>query len=291
MKDNRKFIKGLLVWIPMVFAAVFLVLGCGSKYMDNEAMEDEFENAPEWVLLGHDPGIFSAVGSARIGKSGMQFAKTAALAQARNELARQIGVKVQAVVNTVARQMGMGEGQTVDQVGRQVSRHVTQETLNGSRQKEIWISPQFRSLRAGGHGRGCRKKVPYAIRCFQTLKEDREQWESFREMPGESGLDREIQTAFLTHYPEGKMKAIQAEVGEDPGRAGIKKGAVEESWPLVCQRFNDDVERVCDAGDVAEYTGLYRCFDEKESGRILSCGGRPSPVPDEAKDLSGQYRL
>lgn len=58
------------------------------------------------------------------------------------------------------------------------------------------------------------------------------------------------------------MKAIQAEVGEDPGRAGIKKGAVEEDWPLVCRRFNDDVERVCDAGDTKGYTGLYRCFDE-----------------------------
>ena len=195
MKDNRKFIKGLLVWIPMVFAAVFLVLGCGSKYMDNEAMEDEFENAPEWVLLGHDPGIFSAVGSARIGKSGMQFAKTAALAQARNELARQIGVKVQAVVNTVARQMGMGEGQTADQVGRQVSRHVTQETLNGSRQKEIWISPSsdlyvLAVMDEDAVKRSVRNQM------LSTLKEDREQWESFREMPGESGLDREIQTAF-----------------------------------------------------------------------------------------------
>ncbi len=58
------------------------------------------------------------------------------------------------------------------------------------------------------------------------------------------------------------MKAILAEVGEDPGRAGIKKGAVEEDWPLVCQRFNDDVERVCDAEDVAGFTGLYRCFDD-----------------------------
>jgi len=58
------------------------------------------------------------------------------------------------------------------------------------------------------------------------------------------------------------MKAIQAQVGEDPGRAEIKEGAVEEDWPLVCSRFNDDVERVCDVGEADGYTGLYRCFDD-----------------------------
>jgi|GEM_PF-426855 len=58
------------------------------------------------------------------------------------------------------------------------------------------------------------------------------------------------------------MKAIQAQVGEDPGRTGIKEGAVEEDWPAVCARFNDDVERVCDVEHVPGYTGLYRCFDD-----------------------------
>jgi predicted metal-dependent phosphoesterase TrpH len=58
------------------------------------------------------------------------------------------------------------------------------------------------------------------------------------------------------------MKAIQAEVGQDPGAAQIKKDAVEEEWPRVCRRFNDDVERVCDVSGIGEYTGLYRCFDD-----------------------------
>lgn len=59
------------------------------------------------------------------------------------------------------------------------------------------------------------------------------------------------------------MKAIQAEVGEDPGRARIRAGAVEEEWPAVCRKFNDDVERVCDAENAGSYTGLYRCFDDR----------------------------
>lgn len=179
----------------MVLGAMFLAFGCGSKHIDNEAMEEEFENAPEWVLLGHDPQMFSAVGSARIGKSGIQFAKTAALAQARNELARQIGVKVRAVVNTVTREMGMGEGQAADQMGRQVTRQVTEETLNGSRQKDIWISPSSDLYILAVMDEDAVKQS-LRNQMLSTLKADREQWETFRETPGESGLDREIQTEF-----------------------------------------------------------------------------------------------
>ncbi len=195
MKDKKFFVRRMRLTIPLIFAALFLVFGCGSKHIDNDAMEEEFENAPEWVLLGHDPQMFSAVGSARIGKSGMQFAKTAALAQARNELARQIGVKVQSVVNSVTRQMGIGEGQTADQMGRQVTRHVTEETLSGSHQKDIWISPSsdlyiLAVMDEDAVKRSVRNQM------LSTLKSDQEQWETFRESTGESGLDREIQTEF-----------------------------------------------------------------------------------------------
>ena len=58
------------------------------------------------------------------------------------------------------------------------------------------------------------------------------------------------------------MKAIQAEAGQESGETRIKEGAVQEEWPAVCRRFNDDVERVCDIHDIDGYTGLYRCFDD-----------------------------
>lgn len=58
------------------------------------------------------------------------------------------------------------------------------------------------------------------------------------------------------------MKAIQAEYTKDPFEIKIKKDAAQEDWPAVCARFNDDVERVCDADQVPGYTGLYQCFDD-----------------------------
>ena len=63
------------------------------------------------------------------------------------------------------------------------------------------------------------------------------------------------------------MKAIQAEYSSDPFEIKIRENAKEEAWPEVCARFNDDVERICDADQVSGYTGLYRCADEKNEKR------------------------
>ncbi len=58
------------------------------------------------------------------------------------------------------------------------------------------------------------------------------------------------------------MQAVQAEYTQDPFEVKIKDKAEVEDWPTVCRRFNDDVERVCDAEDIPGYTGLYQCFDD-----------------------------
>lgn len=57
------------------------------------------------------------------------------------------------------------------------------------------------------------------------------------------------------------MKSIQAEFQKNPREIKIKPGAKQEDWPDVCNRFNDDVQRVCDVADLENYTGLYECFD------------------------------
>ena len=62
------------------------------------------------------------------------------------------------------------------------------------------------------------------------------------------------------------MKSIQAEFQKDPRKIKIKAKAKQEDWIKVCQRFNDDVERICDVSDLGNYTGLYQCFDEENKG-------------------------
>ena len=122
---------------------IFRIGRCGSKVkkIDNEPLEQEYEHAPEWVLAEYQEEKFSAVGSAHIGKGGIQFARTEALANARSELARQVSVTVRSLVNTFSQQTGIGDDQTLDAFSKQVSKQVTNETLAGSREKEMWISP------------------------------------------------------------------------------------------------------------------------------------------------------
>jgi hypothetical protein len=124
--------KRTLLTLTAVSLVLMLALaGCGKnvKRIDNERLEEEYEHAPDWVLAEYDAKMLSAVGSAHIGKGGIQFARTEALSNARGELARQVSVKVRGLVNTFAQQTGMGDDQTMDAFSKQVSKLVTDETV------------------------------------------------------------------------------------------------------------------------------------------------------------------
>jgi len=58
------------------------------------------------------------------------------------------------------------------------------------------------------------------------------------------------------------MKAILAEYSGDIDTVKVKKDSEEENWITVCNRFNDDVNRVCDVKDLENFTALYQCFDD-----------------------------
>ena len=184
--------------VAVIIALVPAISGCGNKRIDNQAMEEEFENAPEWVLAGsggNETNAFSAVGSARIGKSGIQFAKTAAMAQARNELARQLSVRVHSLVNSVSRQAGLAEGRTADHLARQVSRQVARETLNGSRQKDLWISPSS-DLYVLVEMDGAAVKGAVRNQVISSFKDEGEKWKAYEGRDGGAELDREIDNLF-----------------------------------------------------------------------------------------------
>lgn len=138
-------LKTSLVYSIIVAIAVGIV-GCSSK-VDSIAqapkeIKNELVDAPKWVLATQDnvKGI-NAAGSARIGKAGMQFAITEAEANGRDQMARQIQIKVATMVKNFTQQTGVGDTQTVDKVVSNVSRQVTQQELIGTQRKDLWISP------------------------------------------------------------------------------------------------------------------------------------------------------
>jgi len=121
-----------------------LTINCGTTKevkIEEPKLAKEFAHAPKWVLNPSVEKGLVAAGSARIGKAGMQFARTEAMANARDELARMLSVKVKNMVKNFAQVTGIGDDETVDRVSSQVSKQVTFEVLTGSRQKDLWISP------------------------------------------------------------------------------------------------------------------------------------------------------
>lgn len=101
----------------------------------------KFANAPHWVANPTVEGGLSAVGSAMPTGAGTSFQRTRALAQARDELARQMSVEVSNLFKDFTQVTGLFESETVDTVASNVSRQVAQATLAGSRQVDIWQAP------------------------------------------------------------------------------------------------------------------------------------------------------
>lgn len=131
-----------------IFMATVLLLAvaCSSNEVKEEKREItpiknvEYKNLPEWILQPYYSKGIAAVGQAKIGEAGLSFAKTEALANARNELARQIQVEVDNMFTSYTNVVGTADNQTVEKVATDVSKQVASVSLKGSKQLNIWIS-------------------------------------------------------------------------------------------------------------------------------------------------------
>lgn len=184
----------LAVGILLAFSLSACSSGAKAK-IDNDALEKTYKNAPAWVLSGSEEDLFSAVGSAPIGKGGMQFARTEAMGYGRTELARQVAVKVKSLVNNFSQQVGIGEEQTLDAFSKQVAKLVTDETLAGSRQKDIWISPSsevfvLMVLDKEAVESSVRRQV------VNSYRQNSSQWQEFQAKNANETLDKEIEATF-----------------------------------------------------------------------------------------------
>ncbi|MDR0453288.1 MAG: SUMF1/EgtB/PvdO family nonheme iron enzyme [Deferribacteraceae bacterium] len=128
----------------VVLAMLFAIFGCGGKSAEapKAPVNQCLVGAPDWVVSGGgEAGSFSASGSAKISAAGMSFARTAALGNARDEMARGLSVKVNNMLKDFTQVTGIGDAAVVDKVTSSVSRQVASQTLQGTAQKATWTSP------------------------------------------------------------------------------------------------------------------------------------------------------
>jgi ABC-type sulfate transport system substrate-binding protein len=91
-------------------------------------------------------GGLTGLGAAKIGAAGLQFARTEAIANARDEMARTLSIKVKNMFKNFTQVTGVGDAETVDKVSANVSKQVANQTLEGSRAKNVWLKRLKTSL-------------------------------------------------------------------------------------------------------------------------------------------------
>lgn len=134
------------ILISLTAASVLLISGCAQPVQSGVSqgapaqISLEFDGAPAWVLDPAVEGAMCAVGSAKVGPAGMNFAMTEATGNGRDDLARQIQTNVANMLKNFTQQTGVGDSAAVDKVVSNVSKQLAKQDLSGSKGTKKWIS-------------------------------------------------------------------------------------------------------------------------------------------------------
>jgi hypothetical protein len=186
--------KKALYLVLVVLVGIFMFSGCAKK--GPEPLKNPcLEGAPAWVIDPTMEGGLTGLGAAKIGAAGLQFARTEAIANARDEMARTLSVKVKNMFKNFTQVTGVGDAETVDKVSANVSKQVANQTLEGSKAKNVWISPcnEYYVL-VVLDPQVVQKSVADSVK--SSLKNEQALWQQFLAKKAQDELDAEIQKEF-----------------------------------------------------------------------------------------------
>ena len=124
----------------VALAVVLMIAGCSSKDLGN--VSNDLKGAPQWVFNPSVEGSIASMGSApRNAGNDFSFQRQEAMANARDELARQMEVKVSNMFKSFKASTGSGEDATFDRSAENVSKQIASKSLQGTRPINTWVSP------------------------------------------------------------------------------------------------------------------------------------------------------
>lgn len=183
--------KKIMVILAVMAMACVMVVGCTSA-------DKQPSNLPAWVLVPPEGGI-SGVGSAKIGAAGMQTARIEAAANARDEIARTLNVRVKNMIKNFTETTGIGDSETVDKVFTNVSKQVAKVDLTGSQIKKVHLDQENNELyvlvavnpEAVAQASEAMKQA-----AMTSFKNDQALWQKFQAKKGHEELEKEIEKEF-----------------------------------------------------------------------------------------------
>ncbi len=195
--------KRFILLSVITLSSAAFIASCGAKKEEAKAatktgfeQDPCFKGAPGWVFNPQVEGAtLAAVGSAKIGKAGLSFARTEALSNARDELARMIEIRVKNMVKNFMQVTGIGDEETVDRVSVQVSKQVAYQTIRGSKQVAMWRSPCGELFVLVAVDPGTVKEF-IKTQLETSLRNEKALWQMYQAKKAWKELDEEIDKEF-----------------------------------------------------------------------------------------------
>ncbi len=194
------YMEKVITIVVVLIVMAINVAGCASTPKELPKVQEtswanELSKAPKWVLNPSDEGGLAAKGSAKIGVAGIQFATDEAMANARDAIAQIMSIKVQIMMDNFKKTSGIGVNEALDKVTNKVSRQVSYETIVGSKQKDVWISPSGELyVLATVDPNMAKESVKNAIQ--SSLRNEEALWQQFQAKKAFEELEKEIEREF-----------------------------------------------------------------------------------------------
>lgn len=133
------------ILISTAVVGALFITGCGKNEPKKEEpqvyTDPELQGAPSWVMMPFVEGSIAEVGSAKRNTGNdISFQRNEAMADARDNLAKQISTKVSNMFKSFKAATGSGADSTFDKSSESVSKQIASETLKGTVVKGTWIS-------------------------------------------------------------------------------------------------------------------------------------------------------
>lgn len=182
--------------LTLAISSLFLA-GCASSAKSPTFTEVcEYRSgipAPEWYCTPDIAGQLTAVGEAKPNAGNdSNFQRTEALANGRDELARQLDLKVKNAFKNFTGTTGVNDAGTYDKSTENVSRQVANTTLTGSKQLKRWVAPDGTLVVLVGMA----DANPVIENIKTSFRNEQALWQQFRGQKAQEELDKYIEQEF-----------------------------------------------------------------------------------------------
>lgn len=181
------------ILILLAILSLVAITGCSSseKKPDAGHQTGELSNKfPAWVINPSYEDALAAVGSAKIGKAGMSFARQQAMANARDQLALSLEVKVNTMFKSYVNSVGLGGEDGVDAIATSVSKQVASQTIKGSVQKEMAVIDNELYVLVVVDNSVIKEEAIKAVNT--SMESERALWQEFKAEQGQKELEAAV---------------------------------------------------------------------------------------------------